>query len=230
MTLTGSSLARHVALLDRGVGLDGQSCSCLIVGWPFGLSSPTLGVGHSSVMFLFYCWPVGRPTYDSSGVLQRWIIGVQVKVASGDGRAYGDSEQGFSTRVRMDHRDMSQRYGNLFSTSRGHSQSPLPASSCSNEQPRRRKNQEAEIPPGSIVDLFTQILRQVSRNAQPEESLNMEYLNILKTIKCLETYKFKGGINTNVVAGDIYQNDMIDIEDVIINIEEVAKYEYGTAE
>ncbi|XP_013624632.1 PREDICTED: uncharacterized protein LOC106330757 [Brassica oleracea var. oleracea] len=24
----------------------------------------------------------------------------------------------------------------------------------------------------------------------------MEYLNILKTIKCLETYKFKGGINT----------------------------------
>ncbi|KAH0893252.1 hypothetical protein HID58_055681, partial [Brassica napus] len=70
---------------------------------------------------------------------------------------------------------------------RGLSQSPLPASSCSNEQPRRRKNQEAEIPPGSIVDLFTQILRQVSRNAQPEESLNMEYLNILKTIKCLDT-------------------------------------------
>ena len=91
---------------------------------------------------------------------------------------------------------MSQRYGNLFSTSWGHSQSPFPASSYSNEQPRRRGNQEAEIPPGSIVDLFTQILRQVSRNAQPEESLNMEYLNILKTIKCLETYKFKGGINT----------------------------------
>ena len=61
MTLTGSSLTRHVALPDHGVGLDGQSCSCLIVGWPFGLSSPTLGVGHPSVMFLFYCWLVGRP-------------------------------------------------------------------------------------------------------------------------------------------------------------------------
>ncbi|KAF3529575.1 hypothetical protein DY000_02038394 [Brassica cretica] len=34
----------HVALPDHGVGLDGQSCSCLIVGWPVGLSSPTLGV------------------------------------------------------------------------------------------------------------------------------------------------------------------------------------------
>ncbi|WZZ15575.1 hypothetical protein YC2023_108664 [Brassica napus] len=33
----------HVALPDHGVGLDGQSCSCLIVGWPVGLSSPTLG-------------------------------------------------------------------------------------------------------------------------------------------------------------------------------------------
>ncbi|KAH0898855.1 LOW QUALITY PROTEIN: hypothetical protein HID58_048423, partial [Brassica napus] len=53
----------------------------------------------------------------------------------------------------MDHRDMSQRYGNLFSTSRGHSQSPLPASSYSNEQQRQRRNQDAEIPPGSVVDL-----------------------------------------------------------------------------
>ncbi|KAF3527312.1 hypothetical protein DY000_02039489 [Brassica cretica] len=44
MTLTGFSLARHVALPDHGVGLDGQSCSCLIVGWPVGLSSPTLEV------------------------------------------------------------------------------------------------------------------------------------------------------------------------------------------
>ena len=61
MTLTGLSLARHVALPDHGVGLDGQSCSCLIVGWPVGLSSPTLGVGRPSVMFLFDCWPVGRP-------------------------------------------------------------------------------------------------------------------------------------------------------------------------
>ncbi|WZY93885.1 hypothetical protein YC2023_066214 [Brassica napus] len=43
VTLTGLSLARHVALPDHGVGLDGQSCSCLIVGWPVGLSSPTLG-------------------------------------------------------------------------------------------------------------------------------------------------------------------------------------------
>ncbi|KAF2535012.1 hypothetical protein F2Q68_00021861 [Brassica cretica] len=61
VTLTGSSLARHVALPDHGVGLDCQSCSCLIVGWPIGLSSPTLGVGRPSVMFLFDCWPVGRP-------------------------------------------------------------------------------------------------------------------------------------------------------------------------
>ena len=42
MTLTGLSLARHVALPDHGVGFDGQSCSCLIVGWPVGLLSPTL--------------------------------------------------------------------------------------------------------------------------------------------------------------------------------------------
>nr|VDD08655.1 unnamed protein product [Brassica oleracea] len=48
-------------LPDHGVGLDGQSCSCLIVGWPVGLSSPTLGVGRPSVMFLFDCWLVGRP-------------------------------------------------------------------------------------------------------------------------------------------------------------------------
>ncbi|KAF3607972.1 hypothetical protein DY000_02048257 [Brassica cretica] len=41
-----SSLAHHAALPDHGVGLDGQSCSCLIVGWPVGLSSPTHGVGH----------------------------------------------------------------------------------------------------------------------------------------------------------------------------------------
>ena len=47
MTLTGLSLARHVALPDPGVGLDGQSCSCLIVGWQVGLSFPTLGIGRS---------------------------------------------------------------------------------------------------------------------------------------------------------------------------------------
>ncbi|KAF3549356.1 hypothetical protein DY000_02008439 [Brassica cretica] len=61
MTLTGLSLARHVALPDHGVGLDGQSCSCLIVGWPVGLSSLALGLGRPSIMFLFDCWPVGRP-------------------------------------------------------------------------------------------------------------------------------------------------------------------------
>ncbi|KAG5384622.1 hypothetical protein IGI04_036092, partial [Brassica rapa subsp. trilocularis] len=33
-------------LLDHGVGLDGQSCSCLIVGWPVSLSSLTLGGGR----------------------------------------------------------------------------------------------------------------------------------------------------------------------------------------
>ncbi|WZY93829.1 hypothetical protein YC2023_066158 [Brassica napus] len=49
------------ALPNHGVGLDGQTCSCLIVGGPVGLSSPTLGVGRPSVMFLFDCWPVGRP-------------------------------------------------------------------------------------------------------------------------------------------------------------------------
>ncbi|KAG5373710.1 hypothetical protein IGI04_042974, partial [Brassica rapa subsp. trilocularis] len=49
MTLTGLSLARHVALPDHGVGLDGQSCSCLIVGWPVGsfISNPG-------------CWTVDR--------------------------------------------------------------------------------------------------------------------------------------------------------------------------
>ncbi|KAF3486802.1 hypothetical protein F2Q69_00053180 [Brassica cretica] len=63
VTLAGSSLTRHVALPDHGVGLDGQSCSCLIVGWLVGLSSPTLGVGRPSVMFLFDCWPIsGAPS------------------------------------------------------------------------------------------------------------------------------------------------------------------------
>ncbi|KAG5397416.1 hypothetical protein IGI04_019230 [Brassica rapa subsp. trilocularis] len=49
VTLTGLSLARHVALPDHGVGLDGQSCSCLIVGWPVGsfISNPG-------------CWTVDR--------------------------------------------------------------------------------------------------------------------------------------------------------------------------
>ncbi|WZY99670.1 hypothetical protein YC2023_071999 [Brassica napus] len=75
VTLTGLSLARHVALPDHGVGLDGQSCSCLIVGWPVGLSSPTLGVGHPSVMFLFDCWPVGRP-------MLRTVRGCYIHVAS----------------------------------------------------------------------------------------------------------------------------------------------------
>ncbi|KAF2538751.1 hypothetical protein F2Q68_00020783 [Brassica cretica] len=52
---------RHVTLPDHGVRLDGQSCSSLIVGWPVVLSSPTLGVGRPSVMFLFDCWPVVLP-------------------------------------------------------------------------------------------------------------------------------------------------------------------------
>ncbi|KAF2613820.1 hypothetical protein F2Q70_00008977 [Brassica cretica] len=49
VTLAGSSLSRQVALLDHGVGLDGQSCSCLIVGWPVGsfISNPG-------------CWTVDR--------------------------------------------------------------------------------------------------------------------------------------------------------------------------
>ena len=61
MTLTGSSLARQVAVSDHGVGLDGQTCSSLIVGWPFGLLSLTLGVDRMSVMFLFNCWSMDRP-------------------------------------------------------------------------------------------------------------------------------------------------------------------------
>ncbi|KAF2533872.1 hypothetical protein F2Q70_00030788 [Brassica cretica] len=75
MTLTRSSLARHVVLPDHGVGLDGQSCSCLIVGWPVGLSSPTLGVGHPSVMFLFDCWPVGRPMPRTTFSLSSVVLG-----------------------------------------------------------------------------------------------------------------------------------------------------------
>ncbi|WZZ15335.1 hypothetical protein YC2023_108424 [Brassica napus] len=47
-----------------------SQCSCLIVGWPVGLSSPTLGVGRPSVMFLFDCWPVGRPMLRTV----RWTI------------------------------------------------------------------------------------------------------------------------------------------------------------
>ncbi|KAF3552329.1 hypothetical protein DY000_02002707 [Brassica cretica] len=49
VTLAGSSLSRQVALPDHGVGLDGQSCSCLIVGWPVGsfISNPG-------------CWTVDR--------------------------------------------------------------------------------------------------------------------------------------------------------------------------
>ena len=61
MTLTGLSQACYVALPDHGVGLDGQSCSRLIVFWLVCLSSPTLGVGRPLVMFLFDCWLVGRP-------------------------------------------------------------------------------------------------------------------------------------------------------------------------
>ena len=49
MTLAGSSLTHHVALLDHGVGLNGQSCSCLIVGWPVGSFIPNPG-----------CWTVDR--------------------------------------------------------------------------------------------------------------------------------------------------------------------------
>lgn len=100
-----------------------------------------------------------------------------------DGRAYGDSEQGVSTRNRMGHQDMSQQNGNSFSASHGHSQSHLQASPHSNEPQRQRENREAEVPLGGVVDLFTQILQKVSRNAQPEESLNLEYLKILKTMK-----------------------------------------------
>ncbi|WZZ15336.1 hypothetical protein YC2023_108425 [Brassica napus] len=45
VTLTGSSLTRHVALPDLGVGLDGQSCSCLIVGWPVWMNEMRRGRG-----------------------------------------------------------------------------------------------------------------------------------------------------------------------------------------
>ena len=60
MTLTGLTLARHVALPDHGVGLDGQSCSCLIVGWPVGsfISNPG-------------CWTVDRSC--SCLIVGRWV-------------------------------------------------------------------------------------------------------------------------------------------------------------
>ncbi|WZY93701.1 hypothetical protein YC2023_066030 [Brassica napus] len=60
MTLTGSSLARHVALQDHGVGLDGQLCSCLIVCWPVGsfISNPG-------------CWTVDRSC--SCLIVGRWV-------------------------------------------------------------------------------------------------------------------------------------------------------------
>ncbi|KAF3590760.1 hypothetical protein DY000_02022530 [Brassica cretica] len=74
VTLTGLFLARHVALPDHGVGLDGQSCSCLIVGWPVGHSSPTLSVGRPSVMFLFACWPVYRPMPRTVGGVTGMVV------------------------------------------------------------------------------------------------------------------------------------------------------------
>ncbi|KAG5384566.1 hypothetical protein IGI04_036036 [Brassica rapa subsp. trilocularis] len=102
VTLTGLSLARHVALPDLGVGLGGQSCSCLIVGWPVGLSSPTLGVGRPSVMFLFDCWPVGRPMLRTvlgcySGGIRAWdenlkVEGVRGQTQTRSERGETDSE------------------------------------------------------------------------------------------------------------------------------------------
>ncbi|KAF3485260.1 hypothetical protein F2Q69_00053446 [Brassica cretica] len=74
VTLTGLFLACHVALPDHGVGLDGQSCSCLIVGWPVGHSSPTLSVGRPSVMFLFACWPVYRPMPRTIGGVTGMVV------------------------------------------------------------------------------------------------------------------------------------------------------------
>ncbi|KAF3546828.1 hypothetical protein DY000_02006597 [Brassica cretica] len=63
VTLAGSSLTRHVALPDHGVGLDGQSCSCLIVG---------------SIISNPGCWT------DGSGVLQAVPGTVPGTLRSGD--------------------------------------------------------------------------------------------------------------------------------------------------
>ncbi|KAF2578429.1 hypothetical protein F2Q68_00004918 [Brassica cretica] len=60
LTPTRSGTTRHLAFPDHGVGLDGQSCSCLIVGWPVGLSSPTLGVLIPCLPIPWLCvhpWP-----------------------------------------------------------------------------------------------------------------------------------------------------------------------------
>lgn len=60
VTLIGSSLTRQVALPNHGVGLNGQSCSCLIVGWPVGsfISNPG-------------CWTVDRSC--SCLIVGRWF-------------------------------------------------------------------------------------------------------------------------------------------------------------
>ncbi|WZZ62560.1 hypothetical protein YC2023_062667 [Brassica napus] len=94
VTLTGSFLTRHVALPDHGVGLDGHLCSCLIVGWPIGLSSPTLGVGRPSVMFLFDCWPVGRPMLRTvrgcyRGGIRAWLLVSTVRLLVSIARLFG---------------------------------------------------------------------------------------------------------------------------------------------
>ncbi|KAF3514258.1 hypothetical protein F2Q69_00005854 [Brassica cretica] len=66
VTLTGSSLTRHVALPDHGVGLDGQSCSCLIVRWLVGGVTVTLLMSRRS-------WPepgfVRYENVDEDGLL-----------------------------------------------------------------------------------------------------------------------------------------------------------------
>ncbi|KAF3529107.1 hypothetical protein DY000_02040760 [Brassica cretica] len=51
VTLAGSPLTRHVALPDNGVGLDGQSCCCLIVGWPAGSGVLQPGLLKAEVTF-----------------------------------------------------------------------------------------------------------------------------------------------------------------------------------
>ena len=94
MTLTGSSLARHVAFLDQCVGLDGQSCSSLIVGWPVGsfISNPWCW----TVDRLYSCLIVGRLVDHMFRTVRRCYNG---------GGGYGGDKGGNSCRCRSSYAD-----------------------------------------------------------------------------------------------------------------------------
>ncbi|KAF3610822.1 hypothetical protein DY000_02049179 [Brassica cretica] len=76
VTLAGSSLIRHVALLDHGVGLDGQSYSCLIVGRPVGsfISNPGCWTVDRSCSCLIFGWLIDLCLGQFGGVT-RGVLG-----------------------------------------------------------------------------------------------------------------------------------------------------------